>query len=138
MSEKSLHLTENNIELLKYLNSNSEKFFKHNELTDKGFDLSEDSYSLIRHLVKRDGYNHFNYIYKITPNGQGKLQELAKTENEELEEKYYKDKTVKLAEDANKKSHRANIISLWAIIVTSLLSIASLIISIISLVRGQG
>lgn len=138
MSENSLHITDNNIKLLKFLASDPYEEFSHEMLAQRGFDLSEESYALIRHLVRREGYNKSNYIYKILPNGIGYIEEFYTKENLTKNEHDFKERTIEVAEDANKKSHRANIISLWAIIVPSLLSIASLIISIISLLRGQG
>ena len=130
MQNNDRNITNDNIQLLEYLSQQPNKIFTHKELIDKGFDLSEESYALIRNLVKREGYNSANYKYSILPKGIGYLENLHNSQELLAEDKIYRQQTIELAEKANKKARNATIVS----IISALFTIGSFIVAIIALI----
>lgn len=141
MSIDTLHQTENNIELLKYLHDYPQKTFTHKELVELGFDLSEASYALVRHLIIRNGMNHMNYTYRILPNGIGFVEEIDYKQKQSDTIAEYRKNTIETAKDANKIAREANALSKssnklskWAIgisICAAIGTIGSFIVAII-------
>ena len=104
----TVHPTNKLKSLLTVLRQNRGKPMSYNELSAKGFDLSDSSLYPIGHLIDIKGSNKDNYSYTITSNGIGYLEDQERKEQERQLELDYRFQTIAVANEANRISEAAN------------------------------